>query len=109
MVGGMLTLAGATEFHSLRRISRMEVSKLITTGIYCWSRNPQFLGLYPALFGISFLGRSRYAFLLTVIAVTYCHYYIVKVEPYLERIFGEEYITYKSRTPRIPQIPEKYN
>jgi len=42
----ILTLTGIFEFCSLRKVSGMEVSKLITTGIYYWSRNPQFLGLY---------------------------------------------------------------
>jgi len=65
------------------------------------SRNPQFLGFYLALFGISLLGRSGYALLLTALAVVYCHYYIVNVEePYLARVFGEEYVLYRLRTPR---------
>jgi len=45
-VGCILTAAGIIEFRSLRKISAMEVSNPITTGIYRWSRNPQFLGLY---------------------------------------------------------------
>jgi len=86
----------------------MEVSKLITTGIYRWSRNPQFLGFYLSLLGLSLLGRSGYALLLAIIAIIYCHDYIVKVEePYLERIFKEEYRAYKSRTPRYFGIPRK--
>jgi len=106
--GCLLTAAGIIEFRSIRKISAMEVSKLITTGIYRWSRNPQFLGFYLSLLGMSLLGRSGYALLLAVIAVIYCHHYIVKVEePYLERIFGEEYIAYKSRTPRYVGIPKK--
>jgi len=106
-IGIALTVAGAVEFRSLRKISGMEVSRLITTGIYRWSKNPQFLGFYLALLGISLLGRSGYALLLTVIAIIYCHYYIVKTEePYLERVFGEEYIAYRSRTPRYIGVPK---
>ena len=71
-VGCSLTLIGIIEFHSLRKISGMEVSNLITTGIYRWSRNPQFLGFYLALLGISFIGRSGYAFLLAIMAIVYC-------------------------------------
>jgi len=107
LTGVILTLTGIFEFRSLRKVSGMEVSKLITTGIYYWSRNPQFLGLYFALLGISLLGRSGFAFLLTVIAIIYCHYYIVIMEePYLERVFGEDYIVYKSRTPRYIGMPK---
>jgi len=108
IAGCILTAADVIEFRSLRKISAMEVSKLITTGIYRWSRNPQFLGFYLTLLGLSLLGRSGYALLLAIIAIIYCHDYIVKVEePYLERIFKEEYRTYKSRTPRYFGIPRK--
>jgi len=107
-VGDILTLVGIIEFRSLRKISGREISKLITTGIYRWSRNPQFLGFYLALLGMSLLGRSGYALLFTAVAILYCHYYIVKVEePYLDRVFGEEYHLYKSKTPRYIGIPEK--
>lgn len=105
--GTILTLVGVFEFHSLRKISGLETSRLITTGIYGWSKNPQFLGFYLALLGISIIGRSGYALLLTIIAIVYCHYYIVKVEePYLERIFGEEYVRYKSKTSRYFGVPK---
>jgi len=106
--GCILTAAGIIEFRSLRKISAMEVSRLITTGIYRWSRNPQFLGFYLTLLGLSLLGRSGYALLLAIIAIIYCHDYIVKVEePYLERVFKEEYRAYKSRTPRYIGRPRK--
>jgi len=56
---------------------------------------------------MSLFGRSGFALLLTAIAIIYCHYYIVKMEePYLERIFGEDYIVYKLRTPRYIGIPK---
>ncbi|MHA1505998.1 MAG: methyltransferase family protein [Candidatus Asgardarchaeia archaeon] len=101
LIGLIIQLAGMIEFCSIRRISGMDTSKLITTGIYKWSRNPQFLGWYLMMLGISIFGRSGYALLITAITILACHYYIVKVEePYLQRVFGEEYLKYKSRTPR---------
>ena len=44
IAGCALILIGMIESRSLRKVSGMEVSKLITTGIYRWIRNPQFLG-----------------------------------------------------------------
>ena len=100
-LGIVLALAGILEFRSLRKISGMNDSKLITTGVYSCSRNPQFLGFDLALLCTSLLRKSGYALLLTVIAIIYCHYYIVKVEePHLKNIFGAKYISYKLRTPR---------
>jgi len=90
-LGIVLALAGILEFRSLHKISGMNDSKLITTGVYSWSKNPQFLGFYLALLGTSILGKSGYALLLTVIAVIYCHYYIVEIEePHLEHILDFE-------------------
>jgi len=90
-LGIILVLAGILEFRSLHKISGMNDSKLITTGVYSWSKNPQFLGFYLALLGTSILGKSGYALLLTVIAVIYCHYYIVEIEePHLEHILDFE-------------------
>ena len=99
-VGVVVMLAGMIEFHSLRRISGLDASKLVTTGIYQWSRNPQYFGWFLGLLGISLVGRSGLAFLFTIAAIILFHFYITRIEePYLERIFGEKYLLYKEKTP----------
>ena len=107
--GFAIMLIGMIEFRSARKVLGMEVSKLITTGIYRWSRNPQFLGWYFLDIGIALAGLSGYALIVGIITVIFCHYYIVKLEePFLERIFGKEYIRYKQKTPRYIGIPRQY-
>ena len=69
-VGAVIMLAGIVEFHSIRRISGLETSELITTGIYQWSRNPQYLGWFLVLLGISLIGRSGLALLYTITAIS---------------------------------------
>lgn len=100
-VGVVVMLAGMIEFRSLRRISGLDNSELVTTGIYRWSRNPQYLGWFLVLFGISLIGSSGLALLYTIIGIILFHFYIARIEePYLERTFGEKYLSYKSKTPR---------
>jgi protein-S-isoprenylcysteine O-methyltransferase Ste14 len=107
-IGTNMMFAGMIEFRSMKKISGLDTSRLITTGIYRWSRNPQFFGLFLQIIGISLMGRSGFSFLLTFAAIIFSHYYIIRIEePYLERIFGEEYKSYKLRTPRYIGIPRE--
>jgi protein-S-isoprenylcysteine O-methyltransferase Ste14 len=107
-VGILLMLAGMVEFRSLRRISGLEISQLIITGVYRWTRNPQYLGWFLILLGISFIGRSGLAFLLTILGIILFHYYIIRIEePYLERVFGDKYYQYKSNVPRYLGLHRK--
>jgi len=107
LLGVLIMLAGMIEFHSTRRIMGMEVSSLVTTGIYKWSRNPQFLGWYFIDVGIALTGLSGYALLIALLTIISGHYYIVKLEePYLERVFGREYLEYKRKTPRYIGLPK---
>ncbi|NOZ22313.1 MAG: isoprenylcysteine carboxylmethyltransferase family protein [Planctomycetes bacterium] len=103
--GVAIMSAGMIEFRSLRRMSGLDTSKFVTTGIYRWSRNPQYLGWFLALLGVSLAGRSGLAFLFSAALVVSIHLYTVRLEePYLGRIFGEDYRLYKSRTARYVGI-----
>ncbi|AIF68488.1 hypothetical protein PAP_00205 [Palaeococcus pacificus DY20341] len=109
-VGLFIMLVGMLEFHSFKKMSGMDTSKLIITGIYRYSRNPQYTGWFLALLGISIAGRSLLALLLTIALIIGIHLYNVKLEePYLERIFGEEYLKYKESTSRYFGIPTRRN
>lgn len=105
-VGIIIMLLGVLEFRSFKKMSGLDTSKLVTTGIYRYSRNPQNLGLLLIFLGISLAGRSLFALLLTAAFAIGFHKYVVELEePYLERIFEEEYRRYKERTPRYFGLP----
>jgi len=107
-IGIFIMMAGMIDFHSFSRVMGQDTSKLVTTGVYRWSRNPQLLGAYLLIFGISLIGRSGLAFLFTAVGVLYFHLYIIKLEePFLERVFGEEYHRYKIHAPRYIRMPKK--
>jgi protein-S-isoprenylcysteine O-methyltransferase Ste14 len=106
--GIIIKFAGMIQFRSFRKISGLDTSKLVTTGIYRWSRNPLYTGWFMWLLGISVLGQSGLALLLTGVFIIGIHLYnILLEEPYLERIFGEEFRLYKSKTPRYLGIPKR--
>ncbi|USH00148.1 isoprenylcysteine carboxylmethyltransferase family protein [Thermococcus argininiproducens] len=108
VLGVAIMLLGMLEFRSFKKMSGMESSRLITSGIYRYSRNPQYVGWFLALLGISIAGRSLLALLLTIALIIGIHLYNVKLEePYLERVFGEEYLKYKKSTPRYFGFPRK--
>lgn len=105
--GIVIMFAGMIEFRSLRRISGLDTSRLVTTGIYQWSRNPQYIGWFIWLLGISLIGRSGLAFLFTIVFIIVMHFYTIWMEePYLERVFGEEYRLHKSRIARYIGMPK---
>lgn len=111
--GTFLVVSGAAiitiailNFRTFQRMSGLQTDQLITNGIYAWSRNPQNLGWGMALFGISLVGQSGFAFLLSALFGIAVHIYIVTMEePYLERIYGEEYQRYRDKTARYLGLP----
>ncbi|MEW6556004.1 MAG: hypothetical protein AB1349_01465 [Elusimicrobiota bacterium] len=50
VIGFAVMIAGVIEFHSFRKVAGLEASKLITTGIYRWSRNPQYVNCNVKLY-----------------------------------------------------------
>lgn len=75
-------------------------TKLVTGGIYRFSRNPAFLGfdlMYLGIFliyGNIFTGISGFFAMLTL------HLQILQEEKYMESAFGGDYLAYKARVGR---------
>ena len=109
LISGILILtAGMITFGTFDRSAGKDTSKLVTNGIYRWSRNPQFIGWAMILLGISVMGRSGVALALTVVFMGVLYWYTVRLaEPYLELLYGEEYLIYKSKTARWIGIPKR--
>jgi protein-S-isoprenylcysteine O-methyltransferase Ste14 len=75
--------------------------KLLTAGPYKFSRNPLYLGgnVFIFLGAVLFLG-SPSGVVLTAIAIAATDLMIRREETQLEREFGQEWISYKSRVRR---------
>ncbi len=105
-VGVTLTALGMATFRSFERMSGLDTSRLVTDGMYAFSRDPQNLGWFTALLGAAVAGRSPAALGLVAIFAVVVHLYIVRLEePHLEQLYGEEYRAYRRRTPRYLGLP----
>ena len=111
-LGGTLLVVGLVaydvarrEFHSLRRNWGMRTDRLITTGPYAYSRNPQLMTWALVLFGAAIAGRSGAALALTAIYWVGCVFTIRAEEQALERVFGQEYREYRAAVPRYMRLP----
>lgn len=81
-------------------IDKSTKSKLITEGIYKYSRNPAFVGFYLMFIGL-FLG---YSDVITCISMLFNIYamnrLVIEEEMHLQEVFGKEYTDYKKKAPR---------
>ena len=105
--GGALSLAGLAP-HGRRITPRVRPpadAGLITTGVYAHTRNPIYVGLAAASFGVALLrgrrGPLAAAVLLTAVLATKARV----EEGALHRHFGEPYHHYATRTPRLLPRP----
>jgi protein-S-isoprenylcysteine O-methyltransferase Ste14 len=106
LVGGVtLCAAGMWKFGSVRRMFGRDHSRLITDGIYAWSRNPQNVGWILAQFGISLMGRSGLALLMSTVFAVIFLIYVRHEERHLENVFGDEYRDYLGRSHRFVGLP----
>lgn len=76
-------------------------TSLVTSGLYSISRNPLYMGLYIALFGV-FLMLPNWLFLLSLVffIINYHFKIVVLEEPALQDMFGENYREYCRRVNR---------
>ncbi len=79
--------------------------RLVTSGIYGYTRNPMYLGHIIFLTGLTLTLNSLPAAILTVATAVWFHYRVVENERQLVELFGESYLTYKKQVKRwIPGL-----
>jgi protein-S-isoprenylcysteine O-methyltransferase Ste14 len=83
------------------------VDKPNTTGIYCVSRHPWYIGLFSIYIGIGIASASWVYLLVTLIwLATYRNVLILPEERFCLEKFGNAYREYVNRTPRWIGIPK---
>ena len=74
---------------------------LVTDGLYRYTRNPMYLGMVILLIGIaSYLGNLTPYMVIPVFFLVIQECFIKHEEPFLENIFGRQYVDYKNNVRR---------
>lgn len=81
-------------------IPESDKTKLVTKGIYSWSRNPAFLGFDMMYIGICLLYCNLFTVFFSLFAIIMLHLQILQEEKYMEDTFREEYLSYKEKAAR---------
>lgn len=75
--------------------------KLTTTGLYRYSRNPQYLGDVACLLGLILFGNATIVVLPGLLGALLFALWPFSEEPWLRERFGEDYARYCERVPRF--------
>lgn len=97
---GFLSAFGTMLWFGLRRAMGQQVDRLVQSGPYRISRNPQLVGGTLLVIGTALLWPSWYALGWIVLYGVISHLMVITEEENLHRVFGEEYARYCERVPR---------
>jgi protein-S-isoprenylcysteine O-methyltransferase Ste14 len=76
-----------------------KVNKLITSGIYKYSRNPMYLGFLMIVISTSIYYLNIFSIITPILFYFWINRFQIKREEiFLTKKFGQKYITYKSKT-----------
>lgn len=78
-----------------------ESAALVTDGPYRFTRNPMYVAVVFLYVGVALLLRMTWPLVTLPVAILIIHYgVILREEKYLERMFADEYRTYRSQVRR---------
>ena len=102
IMGIILFIAPAIilKYHNTSYKHHEDPTKLLTTGIFAYSKNPIYLGMLMVLIAIAIQFFSLMSVVLCCMFYYIINtYYIPKEEEVLKKVFGVEYTNYSERTP----------
>lgn len=79
-------------------IPESDKTKLVTDGIYKYSRNPAFFGFDLMYVGVLLMFFNPVSLIFSLFPMIMLHLQILQEEKYMEATFGEEYTNYKKKT-----------
>ncbi len=77
---------------------------LATSGVYRWTRNPQYAAAMPAYAALAVSALSLEMIAMTSLLVAIYHLMAINEEPWLEATYGSAYVDYRGRVPRYYNV-----
>lgn len=106
LAGLALLLAGMFDFRSVAKVLCQESGRLTVTGVYRWSRNPQYVGWFLFLVGFTLNFGSPWCLAALAVVAVSLHLLVLVEEEHLRRTFGEPYARYCAQVSRyLPWKP----
>ena len=105
LIGILILIIPVTKFikykTTINPIEFKKVNKLVTSGIYKYSRNPMYLGLLLIVISSSILYLNIYSVSTPIFFYYWINrFQIQREEIFLTEKFGKEYLSYKTKTRR---------
>ncbi len=108
VIGEAIRLAGVAGAGTVTRRRSRDVERLVTYGIFAWTRNPLYIGNFLIWMGFVTISGVLWFLPFAVLLFAVEYELIVRYEEgVLESTFGRDYLDYKNETPRwIPRPPK---
>jgi protein-S-isoprenylcysteine O-methyltransferase Ste14 len=105
LVGMLISVSGVVEFKragtTLNPVKAGEASSLVSSGIYRFTRNPMYVGLFLILLGWAVYLANPLSLVFLLVYVLYItRFQILPEERILLRLFGDPYAAYMQRVRR---------
>ncbi len=94
------------EITTLLNLATSSKDKVITRGLYRFSRNPMYIGMLLMHAGLGVATASWLYIIFTFILAILLNAFVSNEERYCLHIYGDDYLEYKKKTPRWIGIPK---
>lgn len=103
-VSSFIHLNGTPQIFFMKKLEKpfgLEPDTLANNGIYSFSRNPMYSGVFLTILGEAILFESIYILALALLFFILVNFVVIYIEePHLKELHGQEYEKYLSNTPR---------
>lgn len=99
-----INLGGTPQIYFMKKLEGLfglEPNKLANTGIYRFSRNPMYTGVFLAILGEGLFFESLFILIWSLLFFVFVNFVVIFIEePHLRAQHGEDYSNYLKTTPR---------